>query len=162
MTPLLTKDRQNNPYEFKFSCIVKHYSNVIIDGICPRYKFSAQSNDLNLPGSYYLTVVEVDNSLRVVELMNNYDPITDSNGHLKGKGIGIALLYRISQFFIGEITSSSNSKVNQKEIGEFRSDESTVFWNKLVSTGEARYCQDRHVYVFLPLTRILEVLGQQS
>lgn len=85
---------------------------------------------------------------KVALLENNTLKVTDmfisKESHRK-KGIPEALILEVKRIYNKQVISSSNKK--PKILGEWRRDEASKAWERLVSQGKAKYDEEEDIYV---------------
>ena len=107
-------------------------------GYWPKIEFNVEQKGIT--GYYQFTVIDLPSEIRVTNMQNN------EIEHLTGKRIGIAMIRFVYELYGKPITSSSNNDRIKVDYPEFRLPPAT--WDILVNAGEARYDQQRDIYIF--------------
>ncbi|WP_439554709.1 hypothetical protein [Dyadobacter sp.] len=139
---IYTIGRDGEEYKFNVEYSLKEKPLLGTDeGVWPKHCFEIFDSNLKA-GSYQFTVIELNESIRIIELAHN-DHI-----HLKGKRIGARMITYVQEMFNKAVTSSSNKPGEMVDDPEFRSTEATRFWDELVASQLASYNDKKDIYIY--------------
>ncbi len=138
LTFIETVGKDNKTHRFKYTTENRYDSLCKVTKLCFLVYFA--NRDYNDYFDFKLT--PIDQSTTKVT-----DMFLDAKGLFKGKGLPEALIIEAKRLFPDkQIISSTNSQTFKQVCNEWRSEQGSCVWNRLVAKNLARYDKDQDLY----------------